>query len=207
MDKIEELLMGVPEEVYATAWGREAVEELKRLRDQQPKQAAGREYGQVLVRWEVDVFGASTVEDAARKAQMYQRNPFSIATVFEVTDAKGQTFRVDLQELDEGRGDRDAAGQLAEILDKCAKELADDPICAVKFAELMREFEKRFRDLYEGELHRMVSGGERKRDFHGYVQVRDSANAPWRFVVSGFDSTTSGQEGRCTLLKSDGTKE
>lgn len=31
MTKIEELLMGVPEAVYATAWGREAVEELKRL--------------------------------------------------------------------------------------------------------------------------------------------------------------------------------
>jgi len=46
------------------------------------------------VRWEIDV-EAKTAREAARTALEIQRDPRSIATVFDVTD-KGKTTRVDL---------------------------------------------------------------------------------------------------------------
>lgn len=46
------------------------------------------------VTWTIDV-DPRTAREAARKALEIQRNPASIATVFDVTD-KGKTVRVDL---------------------------------------------------------------------------------------------------------------
>ncbi|MCL4682379.1 MAG: hypothetical protein KJZ92_14055 [Rhodocyclaceae bacterium] len=46
-----------------------------------------------------------------------------------------------------------------------------------------------------------------KRDYHGYLQVRECAGEPWRFCVSGFDHTRTGQDGRCTVLKVGGSRE
>ncbi len=46
------------------------------------------------VRWEIDV-DARTAREAAHKALAIQRDPASIATVFDVTN-KGGTVRVDL---------------------------------------------------------------------------------------------------------------
>ena len=46
-----------------------------------------------------------------------------------------------------------------------------------------------------------------KRDFHGYAQFRESEAGPWRFYVSGFDSTTSGNAGQCALLRTGGNTE
>jgi hypothetical protein len=48
------------------------------------------------IRWEIDV-DARTPREAARKALAIQRDPDSIATVFDVTDGDG-TVRVDLSE-------------------------------------------------------------------------------------------------------------
>ncbi len=44
---------------------------------------------------------------------------------------------------------------------------------------------------------------ELRRDFQGYAQFRDEVGAPWRFYVSGFDSTFDGEAGRCTVLMAD----
>lgn len=49
------------------------------------------------VRWEIDVDGTSP-EDAARAALEIQRDPSSIATVFEVDDGLGNAIAVDLSE-------------------------------------------------------------------------------------------------------------
>ena len=48
------------------------------------------------IRWEIDV-DARTPREAARKALAIQRDPASIATVFDVTDRDG-TVRVDLSD-------------------------------------------------------------------------------------------------------------
>jgi len=50
-------------------------------------------------------------------------------------------------------------------------------------------------------------GASMKRDYHGYLRVRESVGEPWRFCVSGFDNTRSGQNGRCTVIKADGSRE
>lgn len=47
----------------------------------------------------------------------------------------------------------------------------------------------------------------RKRDFHGYAQFRESEAGPWRFYVSGFDSTTTGAAGKCAVLLTGGNTE
>jgi hypothetical protein len=57
------------------------------------------------VRWEIDV-DARTASEAARKALEIQRNPDSIATLFDVQH-KGKTVRVDLSLLP-GRASRKA---------------------------------------------------------------------------------------------------
>lgn len=46
-----------------------------------------------------------------------------------------------------------------------------------------------------------------KRDFHGYAQFRESEAGPWRFYVSGFDSTTTGAAGQCAVLLTGGNTE
>lgn len=53
------------------------------------------------VEWVIDI-EADTPEEAARKALAIQRNPESIATVFDVLecDQSGDVTRVDLEELD-----------------------------------------------------------------------------------------------------------
>ena len=48
------------------------------------------------VKWEIDL-DANSPHEAARKALTIQRNPQSIATVFDVTGKRGKTVRVDLR--------------------------------------------------------------------------------------------------------------
>lgn len=55
--------------------------------------------GGYLVRWEIDV-EADTPADAAQRALQIQRNPQSIATVFDVFDQEGHITRIDLEEGD-----------------------------------------------------------------------------------------------------------
>lgn len=47
--------------------------------------------------WEIDV-EADTPEEAARQALAIQRDLQSTATVFDVTDAAGNTVQIDLEE-------------------------------------------------------------------------------------------------------------
>lgn len=49
-----------------------------------------------LVMWEIDI-NAKSPEAAAAKALEIQRDPNSVATVFDVTDEDGRTVRVDLE--------------------------------------------------------------------------------------------------------------
>lgn len=51
------------------------------------------------------------------------------------------------------------------------------------------------------------SGVALKRDFHGFAQFREDENDPWRFYVSGFDSTSCGEAGECAVLRTDGGLE
>ncbi len=46
-----------------------------------------------------------------------------------------------------------------------------------------------------------------KRDKNGYLQVRDGIGDPWRFVVTGFDDTSTGQDGFCTVQCANGERE
>ena len=57
------------------------------------------------VTWDIDI-DADTVEEAAQKALVIQRNPASTATVFDVTDERGETTRVDLDDSYEDQGVR-----------------------------------------------------------------------------------------------------
>jgi len=52
--------------------------------------------GEYLVRWEIEI-EAETPQDAAAQALDIQRDPDSIATVFDVSGADGETTRVDVQ--------------------------------------------------------------------------------------------------------------
>lgn len=45
------------------------------------------------------------------------------------------------------------------------------------------------------------------RVWHGYHQLRDGADSPWRFLVTGFGPEFSGQKGTCTVLLANGTEE
>lgn len=49
-----------------------------------------------LVQWEINI-SAESPEAAAAKALEIQRDPNSIATVFDVTDEDGRTARIDLE--------------------------------------------------------------------------------------------------------------
>lgn len=55
-----------------------------------------------LVQWEIDI-SAGTPEEAARRALEIQRDPNSIATVFNVWGENGEET-VDITELDAERG-------------------------------------------------------------------------------------------------------
>ncbi len=46
-----------------------------------------------------------------------------------------------------------------------------------------------------------------QRDFHGFRQYRDDVKSPWRFYITGFDATSSGQAGFCTVMLSDGNRD
>lgn len=43
------------------------------------------------------------------------------------------------------------------------------------------------------------------RDRDGYRQVNEGDG--WKFIVTGFDGTSSGEAGYCTVLKADGSKD
>jgi len=49
-----------------------------------------------LVKWEMDIFDVSSPEEAAKKALKVQRNPESIATVFEVFEKGKLVAKIDL---------------------------------------------------------------------------------------------------------------
>lgn len=59
--------------------------------------------------WEIDI-KADSAEGAAREALKIQRDPDSIATVFDVTSEDGETRRVDLTEIEESRDVCEACG-------------------------------------------------------------------------------------------------
>jgi hypothetical protein len=63
-----------------------------------------------LVTWEIDI-DADTPEEAARKALAIQRNPDSIATIFDVVryDSNDMFTRVDITELEEQSGIEDTS--------------------------------------------------------------------------------------------------
>lgn len=46
-----------------------------------------------------------------------------------------------------------------------------------------------------------------RREVAGFVQHRESECDPWRFYVTGFDSTFSGQDGYCWVLTAGGGTE
>lgn len=57
-----------------------------------------------------------------------------------------------------------------------------------------------------------VSDSWQKRVLEGdFVQYRElfapGKRSPWKFQITGFDSTVSGQDGYCNVLKSDNTKQ
>lgn len=52
------------------------------------------------VSWEIEIF-ADNPEDAAREALAIQRDPNCCATVFAVTDERGDITHVDLTEIEE----------------------------------------------------------------------------------------------------------
>lgn len=56
------------------------------------------------VRWEIDI-EADSPEEAAVEALIIQRDPFSIAAVFDVQDDGGKSSRVDLSPQSGGDGD------------------------------------------------------------------------------------------------------
>jgi hypothetical protein len=56
------------------------------------------------ITWEIDI-EADTAREAAERALAIQRDSESTATVFDVTDERGRTVRVDLMET-EGNNDR-----------------------------------------------------------------------------------------------------
>jgi len=59
--------------------------------------------------------------------------------------------------------------------------------------------------LGEGETRWI--GNWQVRNFNGYYQSREGGAGPWKFYVSGFDSTTTGQEGSCSLILVGGGRE
>jgi hypothetical protein len=71
--------------------------------------------------WSIDIDAEDSVE-AARKALRIQRNPDSIATVFDVADEADNHVRVDLTELD-GDGCEDAVNQAG--ISRRESELSD----------------------------------------------------------------------------------
>jgi hypothetical protein len=53
------------------------------------------------VNWEIEL-NADSPREAATKALAIQRDPDSIATVFDVTDESGHTERIDVDQSDDG---------------------------------------------------------------------------------------------------------
>lgn len=59
--------------------------------------------------------------------------------------------------------------------------------------------------LAEGETRWI--GNWQIRNFKGYYQSREGGAGPWKFHVSGFDATTTGQHGSCSLILAGGGRE
>ncbi len=55
-----------------------------------------------LVTWEIDLF-ADSPREAAEQALAIQRDPDSVATVFDVTDETGHIEHIDLEDDDPAR--------------------------------------------------------------------------------------------------------
>ena len=51
-----------------------------------------------------------------------------------------------------------------------------------------------------------LRSGYQIRSYFGYYQSRSSSNERWQFQVCGFDSTSSGVHGQCTVLMADDTE-
>ncbi|MBV7542185.1 hypothetical protein [Acidovorax sp. sic0104] len=56
--------------------------------------------------------------------------------------------------------------------------------------------------LAEGET-RWIGNWE-VRNFHGYYQSREGGTGPWKFHISSFDSSSTGQCGYCSLVLAGG---
>lgn len=50
-------------------------------------------------------------------------------------------------------------------------------------------------------------GNYQVRNFKGFYQSREGGKGPWKFHISGFDSTTTGSAGFCTLILANGGRE
>lgn len=45
------------------------------------------------------------------------------------------------------------------------------------------------------------------RSHHGYHQAREGVASAWRFYVTGFDASSCGTAGTCSVLRFDGSEE
>ena len=50
-------------------------------------------------------------------------------------------------------------------------------------------------------------GNYQVRNFKGFYQSREGKEGAWKFHISGFDSTTTGSAGFCTLILANGGRE
>lgn len=41
----------------------------------------------------------------------------------------------------------------------------------------------------------------------GFIQYKEGKGEPWRFYISSFDATSSGQDGFCNVLHQDGLEQ
>ena len=59
--------------------------------------------------------------------------------------------------------------------------------------------------LKEGEIR--TAGNWQIRNFKGYQQSREGNSGLWKFYVTDFDSSTSGQDGYCNVLMNGGIRD
>jgi hypothetical protein len=59
--------------------------------------------------------------------------------------------------------------------------------------------------LQPGQIRQV--GNYSLRNFKGYRQSREGGKGPWLFYITGFDGTSSGQAGRCSVLLANGSTE
>ncbi len=50
-------------------------------------------------------------------------------------------------------------------------------------------------------------GNYQVRNFGGYYQSREGGVGSWMFHIAGFDGTSTGQCGQCSVIRADGSSE